>query len=104
LAAGRLVVERNNPSFTVSHQSQAEGHESEGHKETAMRHGLSFGYSTAAEMSHSENSWKEKLRRIGLFLLLVLLLGLFFRHIAHSLDRKIATPNPNQVTWNLETQ
>lgn len=69
-----------------------------------MRHGLSFGYSSAAEMSHSENTWKERLRRIGLFLLVVVLLGLFFRYITHSLDRKIVTPNPNQVSWNLTTQ
>ena len=74
------------------------------HKESAMRHGLSFGYSTAAEMSHSKNTWKEKLRRIGLFLLVVVLLGLFFRYITHSLDRKITAPNPNQVSWNLTTE
>lgn len=69
-----------------------------------MRHGLSFGYSTAAEMSHSENGWKERLRRIGLFLLLVALLALFFRYISHSVDRKISTPNPSEVTSNLTTQ
>ena len=69
-----------------------------------MRHGLSFGYSTAAEMSHSENGWKEKLRRIGLFLLLVVLLALFFRYVSHSVHHKIATPDSNQVGRNLSTE
>jgi len=58
-----------------------------------MRHGLSFGYSTAAEMSGTRNDWKEKLRRIGLFLLLVALLGIFFLYVTRSVDRKISASN-----------
>jgi len=69
-----------------------------------MKHGLSFGYSTASAMSHSENSWKEKLRRIGLFLLLIALLALFFRYLTHSVDRKISAPNPNEVSLKLTAE
>lgn len=69
-----------------------------------MKPGLSFGYSTAAEMSHSENGWKEKVRRMGLFLLLIALLVLFFRYVTRSVDRKIAPPSSDQVSWNLTTQ
>jgi len=64
---------------------------------------MSLGYSTAAEMSHSESDWKEKLRRIGLFLLLIALLAIFFRYLTHSVERKISAPNPNEVSWNLVT-
>jgi hypothetical protein len=69
-----------------------------------MRHGLSFGYSTAAEMSHSENGWKERLRRIGLFLLLVALLALFFRYLTRSVDHKISAPTATEATSNLAAQ
>lgn len=74
------------------------------HEETAMRNGLSFGYSTASAMSHSENSWKEKLRRIGFFLLVVAVLALFFGYITHSLDRKVSAATAGEVRWDLTTQ
>jgi hypothetical protein len=69
-----------------------------------MRQGLSFGYSTAAAKSQSENDWKEKLRRIGLFLLLVALLALFFRYLTHSVERKISATNSAEVGWDVTTQ
>lgn len=55
-----------------------------------MKKGLSFGYSTASEMSHSESGWKEKLPRIALFLLLVALLALFFGYVTHSMEHRIS--------------
>lgn len=69
-----------------------------------MKNGLSFGYSTASAMSHSENSWKEKLRRLGLFLLVVAVLALFFGYITHSLDRKVSAATPGEVGWDQATQ
>jgi hypothetical protein len=59
-----------------------------------VKHRLSLGYSTAAAMSGSETDWKEKLRRIGLFLCVLVLLLIFFRYVTHSLDRRIAAGNP----------
>jgi hypothetical protein len=69
-----------------------------------MRHGLSLGYSTAAAMSHSESDWKQKLRRAGLFLCALALLGLFFHFVTHSLDRSVAPRGEGEIGWNLTTQ
>jgi hypothetical protein len=64
---------------------------------------LSLGYSTAAAMSHSEIGWKERLRKIGLLLLLAALLALFFLYLTHSVDRKITASNSTEVGWDAGT-
>lgn len=74
------------------------------HRETAMRHGLSLGYSTAAAMSHSESDWKQKLHKIGLFLFALALLGLFFHYVTHSVGSSVAPRGDGDVGWDLTTQ
>ncbi len=69
-----------------------------------MRHGLSLGYSTAAAMSHSESDWKQKLRRIGLFLCALALLGLFFRYVTHSVGRSVVPRGDAEMGWDQATQ
>jgi hypothetical protein len=69
-----------------------------------MRHRLSIGYSTAAALSTSENNWKEKLRRIGLFLCALALLGLFFHYVTRSVGRSVSPRGDGEVGWNLTTQ
>ncbi|HTU33589.1 MAG TPA: hypothetical protein VMF66_07275 [Candidatus Acidoferrum sp.] len=62
-----------------------------------MKNGLSFGYSTATEISHSENNWKEKVPRIALLLLLAALLALFFGYLTHSVDHKISPSSSTEA-------
>lgn len=51
-----------------------------------MSNRLSLGFSSAEALSHSEIDWKNRLRKIGLILCVLILLGLFFGYIMRSLD------------------
>jgi|HubBroStandDraft_5_1064220.scaffolds.fasta_scaffold166873_2 hypothetical protein len=47
---------------------------------------LSLGFSSAAEISHSGNDGKDRWKKIGLILCLLIVLGLIFGYMMRSLD------------------
>lgn len=51
-----------------------------------MSHRLSLGFSSAEALCHSDSNGKNRLRKIGLILCVLIVLGLFFSYFMGSMD------------------
>ena len=67
-----------------------------------MSNRLSLGFSSAEALSHTDIDWKIRVRKIGLILCVLIVLGIFFGYIMRSLNtRKVSASGPGDVSWEL---
>ena len=64
-----------------------------------MSNRLSLGYSSAESFSHTNSNWKNRLRKGGLILCVLIVLGLFFSYMMRSMDsHKVSASTSGQVS------
>jgi len=72
-----------------------------------MGHRSGLGFSSVEALSSSDQSWREKLGKIAIFLCLLILVGLFFSYIdraTHRIGSQTPPSDPPEVGWDLTTQ
>jgi len=68
-----------------------------------MNNRRGLGLSSVESVNYPDQSWKDKLGRVGFFLCALILVGLFFRYItgaSHEIDSHAAPSNGSDVRWD----
>jgi hypothetical protein len=71
-----------------------------------MNNRLGLGFSSVESLSSSGQSWKEKFGKIGLFLCVMIVVGVFFIYITnatHQIDSHAAPANGSGPGWDQTT-